>query len=244
MQVLLAYRRASRRVILLDWGGTLTPADSGFYDQREEGGFTVPDATLSLLQTLCSEPQNHVMILSGLGRDKVQRAFGEVPNLSLAVEHGFHFRIKNGPWQQLKPGVDISWREVADAIMRVYSTRTSGSFVQRKGASIVWNHQHADPEFGTMQARELQYHLQGVLAAFAVVVRAGKGYVEACPKGINKGVMAERIIELEQADDARPYPPLFTCPLSSHLLRSLPPPSPQKEHRRVFPLALLQPHLS
>ena len=134
--------------------------------------------------------------------------------------------------------------QVADAIMRVYSTRTSGSFVQRKGASIVWNHQHADPEFGTMQARELQYHLQGVLAAFAVVVRAGKGYVEACPKGINKGVMAERIIELEQADDARPYPPLFTCPLSSHLLRSLPPPSPQKEHRRVFPLALLQPHLS
>ena len=64
----------------------------------------------------------------------------------------------------------------------------------------MWNHQHADPEFGTMQARELQYHLQGVLAAFAVVVRAGKGYVEACPKGINKGVMAERIIELEQAD--------------------------------------------
>ena len=117
--------------------------------------------------------------------------------------------------------------QVADAIMRVYSTRTSGSFVQRKGASIVWNHQHADPEFGTMQARELQYHLQGVLAAFAVVVRAGKGYVEACPKGINKGVMAERIIELEQADDARPYPPLFTCPLSSHLLRSLPP-----HHRR------------
>ena len=35
MQVLLAYRQASRRVILLDWGGTITPADIGFYDQRE-----------------------------------------------------------------------------------------------------------------------------------------------------------------------------------------------------------------
>ena len=77
-----------------------------------------------------------------------------------------------------------------------------------------------------MQARELQYHLQGVLAAFAVVVRAGKGYVEACPKGINKGVMAERIIELEQADTrctplyythtfltapCTPLPPLTAC---------------------------------
>ena len=52
---------------------------------------------------------------------------------SLAVEHGFHFRIKGGAWQQLKPGVDTSWREVAEAIMRVYSTRTNGTFVQRKG---------------------------------------------------------------------------------------------------------------
>ena len=49
-QVLLAYRRASRRAILLDWGGTLTPADSGFYDQREDGGFVVPEKTLEMLQ--------------------------------------------------------------------------------------------------------------------------------------------------------------------------------------------------
>ena len=133
--------------------------------------------------------------------------------------------------------------------MRVYSTRTSGSFVQRKGASISWNHQYADPEFGTMQARELQYHLQGVLAAFAVVVRAGKGYVEACPKGINKGVMAERIIELEQADDAHPYPPPHTRTppsrsrsLCTACFPSLPP-SPQKERRRVSPFSL-QPRVS
>ena len=91
---------------------TPTPALTLTLTLNQEGGFTVPEATLSLLRALCSEPQNHLMILSGLGRDKVQRAFGEVPNLSLAVEHGFHFRIKNGPWQQLKPGVDISWREV------------------------------------------------------------------------------------------------------------------------------------
>ena len=37
--------------------------------------------------------------------------------------------------------------------MRICSTRTNGSYVQKKGSSIVWNHQHADPEFGAMQAR-------------------------------------------------------------------------------------------
>eukprot|EP00316_Scyphosphaera_apsteinii_P000273 CAMPEP_0119325226 /NCGR_PEP_ID=MMETSP1333-20130426/65276_1 /TAXON_ID=418940 /ORGANISM="Scyphosphaera apsteinii, Strain RCC1455" /LENGTH=1012 /DNA_ID=CAMNT_0007333143 /DNA_START=95 /DNA_END=3133 /DNA_ORIENTATION=- len=204
-QVLLGYRRSSHRAILLDWGGTLTEGitDMGFFDVREETQFEVPEAVLSVLRNLCANPNNHVMILSGLGRDKVQAAFGSVPNLSLAVEHGFYYRIKSGPWQQLLPGVDTSWKEVAEAIIGVYTSRTTGSFLQKKGASVTWNFQTADPEFGAMQARELQYHLQGVLAAFPVVVRVGKAYVEACPQGINKGVMADRFLEIIQASDSR-----------------------------------------
>ena len=103
----------------------------------------MPESVLSTLHALCADPNNHVMILSGLSRDKVQSAFGSVPNLSLAAEHGFHFRIKQGPWSQLLPGVNTSWRDVAEAIVKVYTTRTNGSFMQKKGASIVWNHQHA-----------------------------------------------------------------------------------------------------
>ncbi len=202
-QVVTAYRRSAHRCIMLDWGGTLMPADTGFYDERDSEKFEVPENVLELLRSLCADPANHVMILSGLGRDKVQQAFGSVPNLCLAVEHGFHFRIKSGAWQQLLPGVNTSWREVAEAVVRVYATRTNGSYMQRKGSSIVWNYTDADPEFGQMQARELQYHLQGVLAAFPVVVRSGKGYVEACPKGIDKGTMAERLIDIASADDAR-----------------------------------------
>ena len=165
--------------------------------------FQVPESVLAVLRALCSDPNNHIMIMSGLSRDKVQTAFGSVPFLSLAAEHGFHYRIKGGSWQQLLPGVNLNWHDVAEAIVKVYTTRTNGSFVQKKGCSIVWNYQHADPEFGVMQARELQYHLQGVLAAFPVNVRVGKGYVEACPKGINKGVMAERAIDVANAALAR-----------------------------------------
>ena len=198
-QALLAFRQSTHRAFLLDWGGTLAPADNtGFYDARDGEDFQVAESVLSTLRVLCADPNNHVMILSGLSKEKVQAAFGSVPNLSLAVEHGFHYKIKNGPWEQLMPGVNTSWRDVAEAIVKVYTTRTNGSFMQKKGSSIVWNHQHADPEFGAMQARELQYHLQGVLTAFPVAVRVGKGYVEACPKGINKGAMAERAVDLAQ----------------------------------------------
>jgi trehalose 6-phosphate synthase/phosphatase len=102
---------------------------------------------------------------------------------------------------------------VAEAIVNVYTTRTSGSFMQKKGASIVWNHQHADPEFGAMQARELQYHLQGVLTAFPVAVRVGKGYVEACPNGINKGSMAERAVDIAMGGGGGANSPGVAAPL-------------------------------
>ena len=76
------------------------------------------------------------MILSGLGREKVQEAFGSVPNLSLAVEHGFHFRIKGGAWQQLKPGVDTSWREVAEAIKKAGTKGTMKVLCNNTNAEI------------------------------------------------------------------------------------------------------------
>ena len=54
-------------------------------------------------------------------------------------------------------GVNTSWREAAEAVMAVYTTRTLGAYMQKKGSSMSWNFSSADPEFGALQARELQY---------------------------------------------------------------------------------------
>jgi len=197
-----AYQRSSRRALLLDWGGTLTPGQSSaHYDTRDDDVYAVPPKVIEVLTELCADPRNHVMILSGLGKDKVASAFAAVPNLSLAVEHGFTFRLKSGPWQQLVPGVDTSWREVAESVMLVYAARTNGAFVQKKGSSILWNFGNSDPEFGTMMSREVQTTLQNVLGAFSVVLRTGKGYVEACLSEVDKGVMAARFTEMCSADE-------------------------------------------
>ena len=150
-QVLEAYQSAKSRAILLDWGGTLTPANTDFYDVRSTDAYALPESVLEVLRTLCADPANHVMILSGLSRDKVEEAFKEVPDLSLAAEHGFHYRIKGGPWRPLLTGVDTSWRQVVDKVMQVYTKRAHGTFVQQKGSSILWNYANADPEFGAIQ---------------------------------------------------------------------------------------------
>jgi len=64
-----------------------------------------------------------------------------------------------GQWQQLSPGADISWREIAEAVMKVYTTRTLGSFVQKKGSSMTWNHSLSDPEFGGLQVNILYIYV-------------------------------------------------------------------------------------
>ena len=196
------FQRASRRAVLLDWGGTIAPASSaGFYDQRASTGFSLPQNVLDALAALCADPNCHVMILSGLPKAKVLSAFSSVPNLSLAVEHGFNYRIGNSDeWQNLVDAVDDGWRSVAKSVMNVYATRTHGAFVQTKGSSMLFNFQDSDPEFGYMQGKELQATLAQVLADFPVVVRTGKGYVEACLKEVNKGAMAKRFVQTLEAD--------------------------------------------
>ena len=42
--------------------------------------------------------------------------------------------------------------------MNLYATRTHGAYVQAKGSSMSWNFQEADPEYGGMQGKEMQYH--------------------------------------------------------------------------------------
>ena len=206
-----SFQRANRRVLLLDWGGTIAPADAaGFYDQRDKD-CSLPENVLSALGTLCAHPSCHVMIMSGLRKERVLSAFSGVPNLSLAVEHGFNFRIgsEQNPWQQLVEEPENEWRSVAKSIMDVFASRTHGAMVQAKGCSMLWNFSQADPEFGFMQAKELQTTLTDVLSDFPVVVRTGKGYVEACLKDVNKGAMAERFLQLLEADGKGPVDFVF-----------------------------------
>eukprot|EP00966_Prymnesium_polylepis_P095334 2208463-Prymnesium_polylepis.2 len=72
----------------------------------------------------------------------------------------------------------MSWKEVVLAIFEAYTVRTNGACVQQKGSSLVWKYDEVDPEFGNMQAKELQIHLKGVLANHPVQVVNGKGYLE------------------------------------------------------------------
>jgi trehalose 6-phosphate synthase/phosphatase len=48
-----------------------------------------------------------------------------------------------------------------------YTSHTDGSWIEDKEFAIVWHYARADPEYGKMQATELQKYLIRVIPFFA-----------------------------------------------------------------------------
>jgi trehalose 6-phosphate synthase/phosphatase len=80
------YKKSSSRAILLDYNGAMTPQATTIDNP------TPSSEVLSVLNTLCSDPKNLVVIISGQGRNILEDCFSSCERLGLAAEHGYFYR--------------------------------------------------------------------------------------------------------------------------------------------------------
>ncbi len=214
-----AYKMSSNRLILFDYGGTITSNEnldnlSRFRMVKTRSHHSEPTAEMiQTIQDLCNDKKNTVFVVSGKERHSLIKTLGHIPNLGLAAEHGMyiswpeagsstslsgHSRKKKRHWDTLVPISDRTWRSLTMSIMEVYASRTHGSYIEETEMKVLWQYRDADLEFGYLQARELEDHLSNVLRSYAVDILHGGveegGYVEVRPKGVNKGVFAMKAI--------------------------------------------------
>ena len=190
------YARSTKRVILLDYDGTLVPSTS--YDQPPTGEL------LECIRRLAVDPHNAmVCIVSGRQRKTLDEWFGkDIPGVGLLAEHGYWYKAPDWAtvtgWQQLAPhGTEEhikKWHETIMPILEQYTDSTDGSFIKDKGTSVVWHYRDADPDFGAWQAKELMEHLESVLVNDPVDVFPGNGHVEIKPQGVSKGTVVEMFL--------------------------------------------------
>lgn len=79
-----AYTRSKRRAIFLDYDGTLVPQTSISKAPNP--------AVISVLNSLCNDPNNTVFLVSGRGRSSLSDWFNQCQNLGIAAEHGYFIR--------------------------------------------------------------------------------------------------------------------------------------------------------
>ncbi|XP_054807675.1 probable alpha,alpha-trehalose-phosphate synthase [UDP-forming] 11 isoform X2 [Prosopis cineraria] len=182
-----AYKNTHSRLILLDYDGTMLPQSS--MDK------TPSNEVISVLNCLCSDPNNTVFIVSGRDKKCLSKWFSPCEKLGLSAEHGYFTRwSKDSTWETCGLTMDFDWKKIAEPVMALYTEATDGSFIEQKESALVWHHQEADPHFGSSQAKELLDHLESVLANEPVIVKRGQHIVEVNPQGVSKGIVVENLI--------------------------------------------------
>ncbi len=193
--VVRAYREAKNRLFLFDYDGTLTQIES--QSSRMAHAWARPtEEVMQNLETLSKEENCTVVILSGRKKDTDGFLQPRMRSLGIAAEHGFYYKKPgSAEWEELMPGADLSWIDIAHRIMNLYTERTDGSYIENKKAGLVWHYHDADPEFGGWQAKEMHDHLESILAPFNVQVVNGQGWLQVRLASINKGNMVTHILE-------------------------------------------------
>jgi trehalose 6-phosphate synthase/phosphatase len=179
---------ARHRVLMIDYDGTLV----GFTGAPE---LARPDAeVLTLLKTLAEQRGTEVHVISGRQPAVLEAWLGQLP-IGLHAEHGFWSRPR-GAKEWLSASVPpATWRQPVLEILQDFATRTPGSRVEEKNASVAFHYRMADPEYGLFQANELKTHLAQLLSNAPVELLSGNKVLEIRPHGIHKGRVVKTILE-------------------------------------------------
>ena len=188
-QVADAYRQATRRLLLLDYDGTLVPLASRPHE-------AAPDNDLrALLNELASDSTNSVIVVSGRRATDLERWLGQTPQLGLAPEHGARWRLPGSiTWQGRT--AETEWKTKIRPILEHFVDRTPGSFIEEKEFALVWHYRNAEAEFGDWLATELVAMLEGMLAETELRAYPGKKIVEIKPMWANKGSFVNELLPL------------------------------------------------
>ena len=186
------FDQARRRLVLLDYDGTLTP----FVEQPQMA--RPSQKLLETLTHLVQERQNQVVIISGRDRETLDRWFGSL-GIGLVAEHGVWMKNSGADWRMIRT-LASDWKQQMRPLLELYADRLPGSFVEEKEFSIVWHYRSADPELGALRAQELMDDLLIFTANIDVQVLQGSKVVEVRQAGVNKGSAALQLISAGDAD--------------------------------------------
>ncbi len=179
-KLISAYRSTQRRLLLLDYDGTLRT-----FERTPEAAQPSREL-IALLQQLGNTAGTDVVIVSGRSKADLTAWFGHLP-VALAAEHGALFRRKGGHNWHKTSSSDLKWRHPAAVIPRHYADQTSGVLMEQKEWSVAWHYRAASP----YQAQKNLVAIRRLLKPFAkrsgLQIVEGNKVLEVRPTDVYKG---------------------------------------------------------
>ena len=186
--VLSAYRSSSNRVLCFDVETILN------YLKENESNFTPSTKIVSLLEELCNDPKNTIVIITGRPRAALDKWFGNIKGLVMAAEYGAYIKINPLNWEFLAQKID-SWKEYSKKIIESHVQRMEGSSLIVNESSIIFNYKESESGFGQWQARDMISNLENSLNSEDCEIVEGSEFVEVRPRDIDKGTTLYKIFQ-------------------------------------------------
>lgn len=181
------YRSSSRRLIMLDYDGTLTKF-------RKLPGDAVPDAALLKdLENLVKNDRNEVIIVSGRDWKTLDKWFSHL-DINIVAEHGVWLKERGKDWRMMEQ-LEASWKEKIRPVLGSYVIKTPGSFIEEKSYSLAWHYRRADQHQAIDQISEMKETLHNMISNLNVGILKGNKVIEIKNININKGRSIKRWLE-------------------------------------------------
>eukprot|EP00164_Ancoracysta_twista_P004316 GFYU01005814.1.p1 GENE.GFYU01005814.1~~GFYU01005814.1.p1 ORF type:complete len:879 (+),score=180.95 GFYU01005814.1:202-2838(+) len=161
------FREADKRLILVGMVGVL----ASYTEFNSVEG--PPEAALTIIRTLAKDPKNTIIIFTERGASTVAKWVGDIP-VYLTASNMTAYRTPSLEWE---PALDLEfppWVHDVLPIMQYFEERTPGTFIEMDEAMVAWHYRNAlPPDFGELQAYDLQIHLSKVVAKLGVEIVKG-----------------------------------------------------------------------
>lgn len=144
-KVIKAFEKAEKRLLLIDYDGTLVKLQS-----RPEQAVPT-DGVLKVLNNLADDTANEVWIVSGRNRSFLEEHLGHLP-IGIIAEHGGY--IKKNEWQPVIKG-EPEWKNLVIDIMQDYVDTNTNSFIEVKEFGIAYHYRNVPEKQGFNTSREL-----------------------------------------------------------------------------------------
>lgn len=189
-QIKKAYNKSSKRLIILDYDGTLSP-----FKKKPEDAYPGSEL-IRLLTRLAKDTKNRVVISSGRNRQTLDKWLGDLP-IGLAAEHGAFYK-ENGKWHSKMP--EVVWdKEIVDIIEHIVK-RTPRSKIEVKDTALVWHYRNVDTWLADLRVTQLINALVNPCSRQNLQIMKGNKIVEVKYNDITKGSEALRLINQDDYD--------------------------------------------
>jgi trehalose 6-phosphate synthase/phosphatase len=177
-------------VLFCDLDGTLAPISPRPSEVR------LQDETVKLLKEIAHTDCQFVVV-SGRDKEFLERQFVEHDfDFPLASCHGaYTYSPEDKKWHSLVEMDQLKWKKNVMDILKLYTSRTPGSFIEDKGHAVTWHYRNSPQDFAGFLANKLFFELEEILTSQPVHVHRGKKVIEVKSMNANKGFFVQQWLQ-------------------------------------------------